>query len=454
VQGSEQKSSGSSPIVRFAAVAAIVIGTVLAAFLLFGGSSGHKYKLIFETGGQLVPGNLVSVGGQQVGTVDDIKLTDDARAEVSITVDDPLHEGTTAVVRATSLSGIANRYVSLAPGPNSAPELDDDTVIAEDKTTSPVDIDQLFDTFNNRTRKALAGFIQGQATVYGGNAEQANEAYKYLAPSLQSTERLLAELTRDQQVFSDFLASGSSVLDAVAQRRDDLSSAISNANQALGAIASQNQAFDTSLAELPPTLRQANTTFVNLRAALDDLQPLIDTTGVATKDLAPFLRELRPIVEDSVPVFSDLSQVVLQQGPANDLVDTLRALPGAKNAADRSVPATIKALDDSQLNVAQLRAYSPDLLGFLGRFSQVAANYDGDGHYLRVSPAGVNFFSWNPTTSVLDPIPVAQQFADFDNGFFNRCPGGSTQPIGGSNPFLDDGALDGVCDPAAVPPGP
>jgi ABC-type transporter Mla subunit MlaD len=99
VQGSEQKSSGSSPIVRFAAVAAIVIGTVLAAFLLFGGSSGHKYKLIFETGGQLVPGNLVSVGGQQVGTVDDIKLTDDARAEVSITVDDPLHEGTTAVVR-------------------------------------------------------------------------------------------------------------------------------------------------------------------------------------------------------------------------------------------------------------------------------------------------------------------------------------------------------------------
>jgi phospholipid/cholesterol/gamma-HCH transport system substrate-binding protein len=129
VQGSEQKSSRSSAIVRFIAVAAIVAGVVLAAIVLFGGNSGHKYKLIFETGGQLVPGNLVSVGGQQVGTVDDIKLTDDARAEVSITVDEPLHEGTTATVRATSLSGIANRYVSLAPGPNSAPELDDETVI-------------------------------------------------------------------------------------------------------------------------------------------------------------------------------------------------------------------------------------------------------------------------------------------------------------------------------------
>jgi len=441
-------------ILRVAAVTAIVAGVVLAAVILLGGDSGHRYRLMFETGGQLVPGNLVQVGGQPVGKVNDIELTDDARAEVTITVDNPLHEGTTATVRATSLSGIANRYISLAPGPNNAPELPDDAVISEDKTTSPVDVDQLFDTFNHRTRTALSQFIQGQATVYGGDAGQANAAYKYLAPGLQSTQRLLAELTRDQQAFSEFLASGSRVLDAVAQRRDDLSSLISNANQSLGAIAAQNQSFDRALVELPPTLRQANTTFVNLRAALDDLQPFIDTTGVATRNLTPFLRDLRPVVTDAVPVFGDLTKVVSQPGPANDLVDTLRALPEANSAAGRSVPATIQALDDSQTNVAQLRAYSPDLVAFLGRFSQASANYDGDGHYLRVQPAGVNMFSWNPATSVLDPIPTSQQFADFDNGFFNRCPGGSTQPISGSNPFLDDGALTGVCDPAAVPPGP
>jgi phospholipid/cholesterol/gamma-HCH transport system substrate-binding protein len=441
-------------LARLAAVLAIVVGTVLIAVLLFGGDSGHKYRLLFETGGQLVPGNLVQVGGQKVGTVDELTLTENARAEVKITVDYPLHEGTTATIRATSLSGIANRYVSLAPGPNDAPEIDDDGVIGEDATTSPVDIDQLFNTFDRRTRTALSNFIRGQATVYAGDAEQANAAYKYLAPSLQTTERLLAELTRDQQAFSDFLASGASVLDAVAARRADLSSGIANANEALGAIASQNEAFDRALTELPPTLRQANTTFVNLRAALDDLQPLIDTTGVATRDLAPFLRELRPVVEDSVPVFTRLANTLSLEGPANDLVDTLRALPGAERAADRSVPATIQALDDSQTNVAQLRAYTPDLVSFLGRFSQVAANYDGDGHYLRTQPTGINFFNWNPATSVLDPIPTSEQFAAFDNGFFNRCPGGATQPIAGSNPFLDDGALDGICDPAAVPPGP
>lgn len=452
----EQPDSGSRGrlLARVAGVGALIVLAVLAVTVLFGGDSGVKYKLLFETGGQLVQGNEVLVGGQPIGVIDDITLTEDAQAEVLISVDEPLHEGTTAVVRATSLSGIANRYISLAPGPNSEDELDEGSTIAADKTTSPVDIDQLFNTFNAKTRKGLADFIQGQAAVYTGDEkfyEQARESYKYLAPGLQSTEALLAELTRDEQVFSEFLASGGSVLSGLAERRDDLASLTSNANQALGAIAEVNDEFDRSLVALPPTLRQANTTFVNLRAALDDLDSLVEVTGPATKDLAPFLQELRPIAEDSVPVFRDLRLILDREGSANDLVDTLRALPATESAASESVPLTIQALDDGQPNIARLRPYTPDLLAFLTRFGQVSSNYDGNGHYIRTQPTGVNLFSRNPATSVLEPIPASQQFAGFDNGFFNRCPGGSTQPIGGSNPFLDDGKLDGDCDPAAVP---
>ena len=206
---SERQSGAGRVIARVAGIGALVIAIVLAALVLFGGDGGHKYKLIFQTGGQLVPGNQVLVGGQSIGTIDEIKLTPDAHAEVAITVDEPLHEGTTAIMRATSLSGIANRYISISPGPNNRPEIPDGGTLTADKTTSPVDIDQLFNTFNAKTRKGLADFIQGQGTVYTGNGPQANRAYKYLAPGLQSTERLLAELTRDQATFSQFLASGS-----------------------------------------------------------------------------------------------------------------------------------------------------------------------------------------------------------------------------------------------------
>ena len=112
-------------VARVAGIGALVVAVVLVAMLLLGGDSGYRYSLLFENGGQLVPGNEVLVGGQPIGIVDEIVLTDDARAEVAITVDDALHEGTTAGVRSTSLSGVANRYVSVAPGPSSEPEIAD-----------------------------------------------------------------------------------------------------------------------------------------------------------------------------------------------------------------------------------------------------------------------------------------------------------------------------------------
>ena len=111
---------------RAAGVAALIAGIVLVVLVLLGGDSGYQYRLMFQTGGQLVPGNQVLVGGQPIGTIDDISLTEDSQAEVKISVDQQLHEGTTATVRATSLSGIANRYVSISPGPNSEDPINED----------------------------------------------------------------------------------------------------------------------------------------------------------------------------------------------------------------------------------------------------------------------------------------------------------------------------------------
>ena len=78
----------------------------------------------------------------------------------------PLHEGTTALIRATSLSGIANRYIALTPGPNSNPKLSDGATLGTDKTTSIVDLDQLFNTLDPKTRTSLQQFIQGSAQWY------------------------------------------------------------------------------------------------------------------------------------------------------------------------------------------------------------------------------------------------------------------------------------------------
>jgi phospholipid/cholesterol/gamma-HCH transport system substrate-binding protein len=462
------RTRGSGGIARLAGIGALLLIALAILFILFsGGGGGSHYKLLFETGGQLVKGNQVLIGGVPVGSVDDISLNGSGQAEVKISVDRPLHEGSSAVIRATSLSGIANRYVSIQPGPDNAPELREDQTITEVDTTSPVDLDQLFNTLRAPERKALRDIIQGSATVYAGKGPQANETYKYLSPSLVATDRLLQELDRDQNVLTNFLVNGASVVSAVAERRNDLSALTQNANQALGAVAAQNRSFDQALVALPGALRQANTTFHNLRPALDDLDPLVNASKTATKNLAPFLRQVKSVVKTSVPVFHDLHPAVNRRGSSNDLADAAGDLAPLESRASTAIPAAVAAMQQSDHVLRFLRPYSPDIFNAIGGLDRAAGYYDADGHYLRTAPAGMGIFHYTGGAAPnLDPIPVSQIFDDYgafgtaNNHVFHRCPGGASQPqTDGSNPFLDAGALSspappGDCTAGDVLPGP
>jgi phospholipid/cholesterol/gamma-HCH transport system substrate-binding protein len=461
---------GPGRFTRPAAIGALLLIVAAVVVLLFTrGDSSNHYRLVFETGGQLVKGNQVLIGGVPVGSIDDVKLTDNGQAQVDISVDRPLHEGTSAVIRATSLSGIANRYVSLQPGPDNAPELRDGETIDEVDTTSPVDLDQLFNTLRGPERKALRNIIQGSATVYAGKGPQANQTYKYLSPSLVATDRLLKELDRDEGNLTSFLVNGADVVTAIAERRDDLSALTQNANKALGAVASENRSFDKALVALPPALRQANTTFHNLRPALDDLDDFVAAAKPGTKDLPTLLKGLQPVLTRSVPVFRDLSRAVNLPGKSNDLADAFGKLPAVDSAASRAAGPTVKALNDAVPTVSFIRPYTPDLMATISNLGKITAYYDADGHYARVEPAGLGIFHYDgPPTNNLTPIPPSQIVDDYgpfgtspNFKVFRRCPGGATQSaLDLSNPFVNPPwAGSGLqttadCDASDLPPGP
>jgi phospholipid/cholesterol/gamma-HCH transport system substrate-binding protein len=462
---------------RIAGIGALaLIAIAIIVLLLSSGGNSSNYRLIFETGGQLVKGNQVLIGGVPVGSVDDVQLIDNGQAQVDISVNRPLHQGSSAIIRATSLSGIANRYVSIQPGPDNAPELGKDAIITQVDTTAPVDIDQLFNTLRGPERKALRNIIQGSATVYAGKGPEANQTYKYLSPSLVATERLLAELDRDEGVLTDFLVSGADVVSAVAERRDDLSALTQNANEALGAIARENRSFDQALVALPPALRQANTTFHNLRPALDDLDVLVNAAKPATKNLAPFLRDLKPVLTRGVPVFRNLNRALNLRGKQNDLADATGYLTALEKRAADAIPVTVAAMQSSEDNLAFLRPYMPDLLAGIAHLNQVTGYYDADGHYARVTPGGLGVFGLTPsgpnnfTFSPQSAIDVFNDYGPFGGttfDVFRRCPGGSTPVLANSNPFASPspagvflGPPDGApasptdCNSADVVPGP
>jgi phospholipid/cholesterol/gamma-HCH transport system substrate-binding protein len=458
----EEKSSATSRGVtpaRIAVIAALGVAVIVLAIVFLGGSSGHKYTLVFQNAGQLVPDNQVLIGGSPVGSVESIDLSDNNLAEVHVEVSQELHEGTTATIRATSLSGVANHYVSISPGPNSSPALDEGAELGLSSTTTPVDIDQFFNTFPPSVRKGLSNFIKGNAAIYTGADPEANQAYKYFGPALNRTDAFVKELNADQNLFSRFIVSSSKLATTVAGRGEELSGAISNANTAFSAIATQNVALDQSLRRLPPVMRQANTTFVNLRAALDDLDPLVETAKPATKNLAPFLAELRPVLSKFVPFTRNLRLTVSRPGKANDLGELLTVLPLVQERVAKAFPHAEDAIAAFQPNLNFARAYTPDLFNGLGKIGQVAGYYDGNGHYVRAATAAQNLFSYNAGS--LEPITKAQQFNAFGESapVHRRCPGGATQAApDGSNPFVDPPSSGSVnsseCNPADAPPGP
>jgi phospholipid/cholesterol/gamma-HCH transport system substrate-binding protein len=393
-----------SAIGRVAAVGAVIAAVVLVGLILFGGgvSGGYRVKARFLNAGQLVKGNPVQVGGVPVGSVKGIRITDDGEAEVDLEIDGdhaPLRRGTRAEIRQFSQSGLANRYIDLSLPPDSNDEIPDGGVIETDKTVTQVDLDELFNTLDPPTRKALQEFFKGSAAQWRDNAREANIGFEYLNPALSTSRRLFNELTEDTPLLQRFLVDSSEMVTALAERRDDLAGLIGNLNTTMRALGSQKEALAESIGRLPPFMRRANTTFVNLRSTLDEVDPLVEASKPVAKRLGPFLSQARAFAADAKPTVRDLSITIRKRGRANDLIDLMRTFPPLSEIAtvkkNRSYapggkrysvgetrgafPESIDALKGGAKEISFARPYTTDFLGWFDDFSTTGGGFDALG---------------------------------------------------------------------------
>ena len=456
----------SAPIARIAALLAIVAAAVLAGLLLLGGGGGgYTVEARFQNASQLVKGNLVQVSGQAVGKVEKIDLTPDGQAEITMSIDEdhaPLRRGTRAIVRQASLSGIANRYVDLTLPAQGAPRIPDGGTIGQDATTSAVDLDQIFNTFDPDTRKDLQAVFKGSRKQHEGQGQAMNEGLLYLNPALSASSKLFNELNRDTPLLERFVVSSSKLVTDVAERRDDLAGLVDNLATTTTAIGSEQAALAESIEQLPPFMRRANTTFLNLRAALDDLDPLVEESKPVAKKLRPFMAELRPLAQDARPTFADLAETLRRPGADNDLLELTRLQPSLRDATVREVeangdkrqaafPAITRALKDAAPIVASVRPYAPDALGWFDDFSH-SGIYDALGAASRV---GIHASAFALANGQLSPVPPELRGPAFESGAAlnqrNRCPGAAEHKNpDGSNPWQPP-EVD--CDPSQVLPG-
>jgi phospholipid/cholesterol/gamma-HCH transport system substrate-binding protein len=437
---------------RVLTVGALGIMVLIAAYLVFSGGGGANYHLEMKEAGQLVRGDQVQVGGVPVGSVTDIALTPDYKARVTIHVDSslaPLHAGTIAEIRVPSLTGVANRFVALTPGPNNHPALAPGTTLPASKTREVVDLDQLFNTLNPKTRTGLKQVIQGSAEQFAGAGRSLGKTIEYFTPSFAAIDHFVTELTRDQSTFTGFLVETAKALTTLAAHKESLSDLVEHGDQTFQAIGSQQSSLTRALRQLPLTLNQGNRTFAELPATLSVLTRLVNAQQPNTQSLTTLLARLRPLVTTATPVVSNFSQAISRPGANNDLTEAFAALPALARELTTASPNGVRALQEAVPMTASFGPYSPELQGALRSFGQTTAYYDANGHYARISPVTPSFTlgANNNLTPASSPQQVLQAL---QTGQLRRCPGAATQPSAdGSAPFTDNGRLG--CDPTETP---
>jgi len=460
---------------------ALAVAAVAVALLLLRGGSTYEITAEFQNASQLVKGSQVVVAGVPTGTVKDIALGDHGQALVTFTVSDPydpLKEGTTATIRSYSLSGIANRQIELKlpPEGQAGGELPSGSVLPQSQTVSEVDLDQLFNTLNARTIKNFKHVIEGFELSYEGVSKQANTGFKYLNPFLSTSRQVFGELTRDTPTLERLIVDTSHLSGALAERSDDISGLIHNADLMMGAIADHSTALKEALVRFPGFMRQANTTFVNLRATLDDLDPLVNASKPVAEKLPAFFHQFRRAAHGAVPTITDLEKTIQRPGAQNDLVElTNDAVPLANAAIGSGSPdcgqnpntdyrqaadsdftqgafgESVCSLKNGLPNLAFFRAYTPELVSWFNDFG-TSGIQDANGGIGRIATTFNAFTAGIPSTPPLSPLA---ELAKIGGAVGNdaRCPGANERDPGdNSTPFTDNGTL--ACDPSQVPVGP
>jgi phospholipid/cholesterol/gamma-HCH transport system substrate-binding protein len=206
-------------------------------------------------------------------------------------------------------------------------------------------------------------------------------------------------------------------------------------------------------------MRRSNTTFVNLRAALGDLDPLVNASKPVARKLNPFLDKLQPLLHDLKPTVADLRSIVRRPGAANDLTELTKSFgPLASEALDTknrtidfgggsqnlgqtngAFPTSVQAFKDATPAIAFGRPYTPDFLGWLDDFS-TTGSYDALGG---ISRTQVLFNATTMENGIPAVIPLPDRSAAYKQfvrtGQYKRCPGASEAPaVDKSNVWTED----------------
>jgi virulence factor Mce-like protein len=358
VRGGRVGSLAASPTL-VGAVTVLVV--VVAVFLSYQANQGlpfvPTYKLSAElpNADTLVPGNEVRVGGIRVGqiktiepeTIDDAPCPNDptrqcttqvAKVNMELNQDvNPLPENSTMVVRSRSALGL--KYLEIDRGNSSQGFKPGSTIPIASARPEPVEIDQVFNMFDDPTRVAIQQNLLEFGNALAGRGVDLNEAIGQLKPLVQVLTPVMRNLADPNTGLGNFVSSLSATAAEVAPVAEIQGQLFVDLDTTFGAFARVSRPFiQESISRSPP----AEDTAI---ATLPTIRPLLANTAKLFGELTPGFQAIAPVQKDhGNSVVEGVKALALAPAFNAQLDPTAQALLNLSN--DSSARAGIASLTD------------------------------------------------------------------------------------------------------------
>lgn len=344
-------------------------------------SQEHEVRAAFSSAVSLSKGLDVRVDGIDAGKVTSVEY-ENGQAIVGLGVDDPevwpLHEGTQARLNWGTTVGNGTRFVSIVPGPEDAPEIPDGGIIPAEQTISPVEVDDVFNTFDARTRDRLRILLANTAVTLDGRERELADALARTPDAMEASAGLFAELISDEAALRQLVADTSSTTAVLASEAPEIREIVSGMAAAMDEFATNEAALRADIEKMPATLAETRTTLARLDSSVTILDGLV-------ADVGPGADDLRRLAVDARPTLARLRSAVPE---ALGLIDAFDEDASGITRLSTRATKLARNLDplfaDLAPMVACIRPYSPEIAGFLNTWASFTKNYDSAGHYARV----------------------------------------------------------------------
>lgn len=200
-----QGSLTASPVLIGATTVLIAL---VAVFIAYNANSGlpfvptYDLKAELPSGGKLVRGNEVRVGGFRVGVVKDLKpavrTVNGERRSVAVAdlaLDkkvEPLARDSKLRVRPRSALGL--KYIEIQPGTSKATWESGDTIPVK-QASEPLEFEDLFSTFDAKTRPHMQNATAGFGDAFAGRGQSINRAIEALNPLFRALTPVMTNLS-------------------------------------------------------------------------------------------------------------------------------------------------------------------------------------------------------------------------------------------------------------------